>query len=118
MLGVGYFFLRYPPVFDDDMMNTPDSHNNSDGQCYYFLMDYDLEYTDYLGTTKLLPRTGLPTRELIVRFIAIRASDHSHVSDISPISAGNSGGSHCEWLFRSDSLYAHSKLDHAPVADF
>ncbi|KAG8938051.1 hypothetical protein FRC00_011520 [Tulasnella sp. 408] len=48
-------------------------------------MDYDLEYTDSSGTTKLLPRTGLPTRELIVRFSAIRASDHAHVSDISPI---------------------------------
>lgn len=41
-------------------------HDNKDGRCYYFLMDYDLEYTDSSGTTKPLPRTGLPTREIIL----------------------------------------------------
>lgn len=85
-------------------MNTPDQHDDSDGRCYYFLMDHDLEYTDSSGTTRLLPRTGLPTRKIIVRFLTIRASNHANMSDISPIQretlekatvGGSSGLIHC-----------------------
>lgn len=67
-------------------------------------MDYDLEYTDSSGTTKPLPRTGLPTREIIVRSRGVGASDHAHVSNITLIQldtlekatlGGSSGLIHC-----------------------
>ncbi|KAG8902634.1 hypothetical protein FRC00_000006 [Tulasnella sp. 408] len=44
-------------------------HNSKDGRRWYFLMDYDLDYEDGSKVTKPLPRTGLPTRDNILRII-------------------------------------------------
>lgn len=53
------------PLILSSLRHYTDRHDDT-SKNWYFLMDFDLEYTDWTGVTKILPRT-MPAKNALVR---------------------------------------------------